>query len=253
MRKPVSPWSVRGVGQEARALAAKAAGRQRMYLGEWVTHAITETANAELCDSPRAEATPGVVASVTPSALDRAARDLQVQVDRSREAAEKLSAVAERIGTEQSSAADIATIARHIHSQDDRDQKVVEFAECLVENAKKTETQLDLLAQSLGFILHRMREVQGAEAKDGQEPNHATDRRLEMLADLIVRLKSRQEAAAAKPSGVGDGNVGSPAAETMEPVNGETITPPPIYNPNFDFQTENPPKPGFWSRLFGSN
>ena len=74
-----------------------------------------------------------------------------------------------------------------------------------------------------------------------------------MLADLIVRLKSRQEAAAANPSGAGDGNVGSPAAETMEPVNSETITPPPIYNPNFDFQTENPPKPGFWSRLFGSN
>ena len=253
MRKPVSPWSVRGVGQEARALAAKAAGRQRMYLGEWITHVITETANAELGDSPRVETRPSVIPGVTPGALDRAARDLQTQVDRSREAAEKLSAVAERINANQDSAADIATLARRIRTLDDRDQRVVEFAERLVENAKKTEAHLDLLAQSLGFILTRMREVQGAPGEENPPLNRGADRRLEMLADLIVRLKTRQEAAAAKSGGAGDGNDGEPAAETMEAVNGETITPPPIYNPNFDFQNENPSKTGFWSRLFGSS
>ncbi len=48
MKKHPSPWSVRGVSQEARAKAARAAARRRMTIGEWVTGALTSAANAEL-------------------------------------------------------------------------------------------------------------------------------------------------------------------------------------------------------------
>ena len=48
MRKHPSPWSVRGVSQEARANAARAAARRRMTIGAWVTGALTSAANAEL-------------------------------------------------------------------------------------------------------------------------------------------------------------------------------------------------------------
>ena len=48
MIKHPSPWSVRGVSQEARAKAARAAARRRMTIGAWVTGALTSAANAEL-------------------------------------------------------------------------------------------------------------------------------------------------------------------------------------------------------------
>ncbi len=48
MKKHLSPWSVRGVSQEARAKAARAAARRRMTIGAWVTGALTSAANAEL-------------------------------------------------------------------------------------------------------------------------------------------------------------------------------------------------------------
>ena len=48
MKKHPPPWSVRGVSQEARAKAARAAARRRMTIGAWVTGALTSAANAEL-------------------------------------------------------------------------------------------------------------------------------------------------------------------------------------------------------------
>jgi len=43
-----SPWSVKNVDGEARALAKKAARASGMTLGAWLTHAIARTAASEL-------------------------------------------------------------------------------------------------------------------------------------------------------------------------------------------------------------
>ena len=262
MRKPVSSWSVRGVGQEARALAAKAAGRQRMYLGEWLTHAITTTAKAELGDSPGTGAATGyraapAPANAFPEALERAAKELQAQLQEGRDAAQTLNALAERIDANPDFAANLATVARRIRTLDERDRKLLEFAERLVANDKKTDAHLDLMAQSLGMILNRMREMPVAPGSDEASSKQVSDHRLEMLADLIVRLKASHD----------DGRATSTAAETddsllpetddsldseaMGAMNGESNVPPPIYTPNFEYRVEDSPKPGFWSRLFG--
>ena len=48
-----TPWSVRGVSQEARAKTAKAAHRRGETMGEWVTNALIRAADAELGSGPR--------------------------------------------------------------------------------------------------------------------------------------------------------------------------------------------------------
>ncbi len=48
-----APWSVRGVSQEARAKTAKAAQRRGETMGEWVTNALIQAADAELGSDPQ--------------------------------------------------------------------------------------------------------------------------------------------------------------------------------------------------------
>ncbi len=52
MAKPQYTWSVRGVGQAARDRAKKAAQNRHVTIGEWVSLALIELAEAELAAAP---------------------------------------------------------------------------------------------------------------------------------------------------------------------------------------------------------
>ncbi len=224
MRKPVSPWSIRGVGHDVRTQAAKAAGRKRVYLGEWVSQAILAVAETELGVSPRAGASQPADSS---QGLAEAVRALTRRLDREDESEVSLATLAERLETLESRLGEIER----------RDQALAALTERLVEEEKTTHLRLGLLARSLSLILSRTE-------NNGNDGNDAVDRKIESLAELVLRLAQRK-------NGCADTAAVSEARETIGPESTRAV---PIYDPGFSYADGGHQKgsDGMWSRLFGA-
>ena len=231
MRKPVSPWSIRGVGHEVRAQAAKAAGRKRLYLGEWVSQAILAAAEAELGTAPRTVPSPK---ENPPEGLAEAMQALNGRLESAEDSAKTLATLADRLESLESRLGVIEC----------RQRSLAKLTERLVEEQKTTNMRLGVLARSLSLILNRTGK-NGTKGDSGE----SLDRKVESLAELVLRLAQRK-------NGCGETAAAS-AAESRNPkpkmiVPGSTEADP-IYSPGFGHAGGGHQKEanGIWGRVFG--
>ncbi len=166
MKKQKPPWSVRGVSQEARAKAAKAAARRRMTIGEWVNTALITVANTELGSgsaSLSAAAGPAepaggalqVKAQGSPE-LARAIETLTRQIERNGANEKAVSTLVERLDSLARTDQTMSAFAGRFAALDRRDRTLLALAERLVSNEQKNEQRLVTLASAVNVLAKRL-------------------------------------------------------------------------------------------------
>jgi|GEM_PF-2175760 len=189
MRKHQPPWSVRGVSQEARAKAAKAARRRRMTIGEWVDTTLIATANDELGSggATRAAATspntfPGMsqdasggaapspaispagggarevapVPSALAETLARLAHQIEKTGDAGRAMDETVAQFVERLDGIERGGHVLETLAARFSDLDRRDRRLLAIADRLVANERKNEQRLAVLASAMNVLAEKI-------------------------------------------------------------------------------------------------
>ncbi len=288
MRKHQPPWSVRGVSQEARAKAAKAARRRRMTIGEWVDTTLIAAANAELGSGGAAQAAAapaqrsdgaasGAVAPVAgaaggaievaqaPGALAETLAQLSRQIEKAGAAGRAMDEtvaqfVARLDGIERADRA-LETLAARFSDLERRDRRLLALAERLVANERKNEQRLAVLASAMNVLAEK---VAGRAAEKKSEIS-ADDlaRTLEALKrsidDLAARVDETTPVTLIEPP---------PARPARAAANGHAADDdmPDEEIPIFDYEVLNehairntrrggddeaPARRGFVSRLFG--
>ncbi|MFQ5958083.1 MAG: hypothetical protein ACE5LF_01815 [Alphaproteobacteria bacterium] len=168
MRKQQPPWSVRGISQEARAKAAKAAARRRMTIGEWVNTALITVANSEL-----GSGTANPSAAAGPATGEAAGGALQVKPEGSPELVEAIETLTRQIEQNGASEKAVTTLVERLDSLartdetmtafagrfaelDRRDRTLLALAERLVGNEEKNEQRLVTLASAINVLAGRL-------------------------------------------------------------------------------------------------
>lgn len=204
MRKQQPPWSVRGISQEARAKAAKAAARRRMTIGEWVDTALITLANSELgsgAGGPSAAAEPAtgeasgsalqVTAQGSPE-LVQAIETLTRQIEQNSASEQAVTALVERLDSLARTDETMAAFANRFAELDRRDRTLLALADRLVGNEQKNEQRLVTLASAINVLASRL---------NGGEQTGASGITADALARSLAPLKAALDDLASRVNG----------------------------------------------------
>lgn len=250
MTKKQAPWSVRGVSQEARAKAAKAADRRRMTIGEWVANALIMVANDELGNGSSGAAVSG--------------------------AAETPSAGALQVSPQQAAAQMPAELTGHVAEAGRRDHDLSAMAERFAANQGAQEQRLTVLTSAVTALANRLdssktpkvQEVSGNDLANAIAPLRMAIECLIMRdgATPLSPLHAAFEAQSAPKSGqpaTGQPATGQPATVSerehaalppIPPLDYDRLHEKAIDNTRrlFGDNSEPAPKTGLVARLFGA-
>ena len=213
MRKHQPPWSVRGVSQEARAKAAKAARQHRMTIGEWVDTTLISAADDTLGSGGAARAagdgfpgvSPGVSVGISPGvsvssgaapARGELAKTLALlthQIEKAGDAGrvmdETVTQFVERLDGIERGGRALETLAARFSDLDRRDRRLLALADRLVANERKNEQRLAVLASAMNLLAEK---IAGRPAEKKSEVSAADlARALDALKHSIDDLAAR--------------------------------------------------------------
>lgn len=275
MRKHQPPWSVRGVSQEARAKAAKAAQRRRMTIGEWVDSTLIAAANAELgSGGPRpAEASSAAASSPSPppsplgsggalaaapaeGALAETLATLSGRIEKAGAAGEAVAAIVERLDGVARANRALETLAARFADLDRRDRRLLAIADRLIANERKNEQRLAVLASAMNVLAQKIdrRAAEQASKMTADDLARALDALKRSIDDLASRVDETTPVAVieAPPRPARENGRGRAVDDDLPVFDYDVLNEHAIRNTRRGGgEGDAPARRGFVSRLFG--
>ncbi len=274
MRKHQPPWSVRGVSQEARAKAAKAAQRRRMTIGEWVDTTLIAAANAELgsggprpteafsgaTSAPASPAAPSgaggaLAAAPADGALAETLTMLSGKIEKAEAAGEAVVAIVERLDGVARATRALETLAARFSDLDRRDRRLLAIAERLVANERKNEQRLAVLASAMNVLAQKIdrRAAEQASKVTADDLARALDALKRSIDELASRVDETTPVAVIEPPPrpARENGRGPTADEDLPVFDYDVLNEHAIRNTRRGGEDDAPARRGFVSRLFG--
>lgn len=239
--KQRAPWSIRGVSEEARAKATKAAAREHRSVGDWVSDALLHVSDRDPGDrkppTRAAEtAAPAAAARTEPDDIAKAVDSLTRHIEESRKSEQAFASLVEHLDGLERAEQQMSELAKRFSDLDQRDNALLALSRRVVDSQSKNEQRLSALTTAISLLADRVYTSEDRPAQSGGEIDRSIASIIGALGTLAANVSG---APGAPPAPAGDDQAPDPGREVAGEAPPPPAPPPADALPKFDFDQLN--------------
>ncbi len=244
--KPQAPWSIRGVSEEARAKAAKAAAREHRSIGNWVSDALLHVVDRDPGDrkpptraaapAETVPAAPAAEARTEPEEIAKAVESLSRHIEESRKSEQAFASLVEHLDGLERAEQQMSDLAKRFSDLDQRDNALLALSRRLVDSQTKNEQRLSALTTAISLLADRVYTTEDQPAASGGDIDRSIASIIGALGTLAANMSG---APGAPPASTGEDQPPDPDREAAAEAPPPPAPPPAAALPRFDFDQLN--------------